>query len=269
MPNWSFQDSEWRQGAVIPQELVPEGLLPRDLDQAAKLVVISHDCDIVQPSYSAEPFVELLIAKPVTAEDKNGALFRGRNPRRLQFWLGTGEDRKLYEISAHDRLRMDRQALENHQPDRSLILDVRTIATIANWYAKRYNRSSFPTAFNKRIPAAKWKKIKKSLERDGDDVLIFMGLNSFDELPNDRPYQVLIRVVVPSEALENDLREQKALNVVAMLRANLADCHGIELVEVNLESEADFSLEDLNSTIEWDTFGYLSVPSDDPETSLS
>jgi hypothetical protein len=32
------------------------------------------------------------------------------------------------------------------------------------------------------IPEKIWKKIKKALKRDGDDVLIFMGMNSMDEL---------------------------------------------------------------------------------------
>jgi hypothetical protein len=158
---------------------------------------------------------------------------------------------------------MDRSVLEHHQPDSSPTLDASTIRVIAEWYAKRYNRSSFPTAFNNRIPATKWKKIEKSLKRDGDDVLIFMGLNSMDELPEDKAYEVLVRVVIPRDARDNDLREQRALRVVTDLTLNLSQCPGIEVINVGLETEADFSLEDLNTTIEWDTFGYLSLSTDE------
>lgn len=264
MPTWSFQDSEWRQGAVIPRDLVPDGTLPKEIGQGAKLIIISHDCDIVQPSYEAEPFVEFLAARPLPPDQKDGTLFRGRNSRKIQFWIEGGGFRQLYEISAHDRFRMPRAPLESQQPDQSIKLDARSIDTLAAWFAKRYNRSSFPTTFNSRIPDKIWKKIKKELKRNGDDVLIFMGLNSMDELPPDDPYQVFLRVVVPRDALENDLRQQKALSVVTALGKCLSQCDGIEVIDSKLESEAEFSLEDyLYNTIEWDTFDYLSVPTDE------
>jgi hypothetical protein len=266
LPDWSFQNSEWRQGAVVPRALVPAGILPPEIGQEAKLVIISHDCDIVQPSLDAEPFVELLIAKPLPEEHKDGTLFRGRNSRKLQFWAAGDVPRQLYEISAHDRFRISRRLLEHQQPDGSIRLDHRSIATLAAWFAKRYNRSSFPTAFNNRIPKKIWKKIKRALERDGDDVLIFMGLSSMDELPQDIPYQVSVRVVVPRDAIENDLREQSALAVVAALRTYLSQCEGVKILDIVLESESEFSLEDyLYNTIEWDTFDYLSVPADETD----
>jgi hypothetical protein len=267
LPTWSFQDSEWRQGAVIPRELVPAGILPPGIGQGAKLIIISHDCDIVQPRREAEPFVEFLIAKPLPDEQKDGTLFRGRNSRNLQFWVEDGDKQQLFEISAHDRFRMERRLLEYRQPDRSIKLDDRRIATLAAWFAKRYKRSSFPTAFNSRIPEKIWKKLKKALKRDGDDVRIFMGLSSMDELPPDKPYQVFIRVVVPQDAIENDLREQSALAVVAALTTHLSQCEGIEIIDAVLESEAKFSLEDyLYNTIEWDTFDYLSIPTDESDS---
>lgn len=264
MPTWSFQDSEWRQGAAIPRELVPSGILPPGIGDESKLIIISHDCDIVQPSRDAEPFVEFLIARPLPDEQKDGTLFRGRNSRRLQFWVGDGKG-QLYEVSAHDRFRMERRLLEGQQPDRSIKLDDRCIATLAAWFAKRYKRSSFPTAFNSRIPEKTWRRIKKALKRDGDDVRIFMGLNSTDELPSDTPYEVFIRVVVPTDAIENDLREQRALAIVAALTTLLSQCQGIKVVDTVLESEAHFSLEDLYNTIEWDMFDYLSTASDESE----
>jgi hypothetical protein len=88
-----------------------------------------------------------------------------------------------------------------------------------------------------------------------------MGMSSVDELPPETPYQVFVRVVVPRDALQNDLREQNALAVVAALRTYLSQCEGIEVIDTVLVSEAEFSFEDyLYNTIEWDTFDYLSVP---------
>jgi hypothetical protein len=266
LPTWSFQDSEWRQGAIIPRELVPDGILLPEMALGAKLLIISHDCDIVQPSLEAEPFVEFLIAKPLPDAQKDGTLFRGRNSRKLQFWVESNDRRQLYEISAHDRFKMERRLLEYQEPERTLKLDGRSVATLAAWFAKRYKRSSFPTAFNSRIPEKIWKKIKKALKRDGDDVLIFMGMNSMDELPPDKSYQVLVRVVVPRDALQDDFREKNALAVVASITTHLSQCDGIEVIDTTLVSEAEFSFEDYRyNTIEWDTFDYLSVPDDQSE----
>jgi len=158
---------------------------------------------------------------------------------------------------------MDRRVLENQEPDRSIKLTARTIATIAAWFAKRYKRSSFPTAFNGRIPQKIWKKIKNVLKQNGDDVRIFMALNSLVELPPGQPYRVIVTVVVPQDAIDNDLREQRALAVVAALETHLSQCEGIDVIDAVLRSEREFTLEDVHNTIEWDTFDYLSVPGDE------
>jgi CRISPR/Cas system-associated endoribonuclease Cas2 len=262
LAGWSFQDSKWRQGAVIPRELVPDGILPVQISPEDKLVIISHDCDLVQTSFDAEPFVEFLIAKHLSEEQKDGSLFRGRNSRRLQLWAGVDGNRHLYEISAHDRNRLERRLLENQQPDVSISFDARDIATLSRWFSRRYNRSSFPTTFNSRVPEKIWKKIKEVLKKKGDDVRIFMLLSSMEELEPDKTYRVIVRVVVPTEAKDNDLREQNAKDVVAALNVYLSQCAGIDVIEVKLDSEAEFSLEDMENTVEWDTFDYLSVPSD-------
>lgn len=259
MPTWSFQDSEWRQGTVIPRELVPDGVLPAAVDQEAKLVIITHDCDMVNDSYEAEPFVEFFIARPLPQQNKDPLTYRGRNPRRLQFWTRQNTGLQLYEISAHEKFRIERQRLEEHAPDQSLILRPDDRKTLAAWASKRYDRSAFPTAFNKRIPEATAKKIKASLKRDGDDVRIFMGLNSFDELSPEVPYDVAVRVVIPREAMEDDFREQRALSVVTALGKHLRQPPGINVIDVRLESEVEFTLEDWNSTLEWDVYDYLSM----------
>jgi len=79
-------ESEWSQGTVVPHDLLPFGTLPTSVPTDAKLIVLSHDCDLVNLSYEAEPFVELFVARPRAAENRDDLLFNGKNPRKLQFF---------------------------------------------------------------------------------------------------------------------------------------------------------------------------------------
>ena len=49
---------------MLPHKLVPGGVLPESATIDTKLVVISHDCDLVNSSFEAEPFLEVFLARP-------------------------------------------------------------------------------------------------------------------------------------------------------------------------------------------------------------
>ncbi len=264
MHTWTFQDSAWRQGSVIPRELIPHGTLPVGTPEDALLIVISHDCDVVQQN-EIEPFIEFVVARPLSQYRKDGMAFRCKNPRRLQLWIQQNCGHQLYEVSAHEKYKIGRDSLRGHEPS-DLKLSAPDIAILSEWASRRYKRYSFPTEFNRRIPRKALEKIKRVLTSDGEDVVIYMGLTSSEELPAEVTYDTLVRVVIPRDAMEDDFREQRALKVVAALRANLSACAGINLIEVTLESRADFTLEDIDSTVEWDEFEYLSLaPGDAPK----
>ena len=51
-----------------------------------------------------------------------------------------------------------------------------------------------------------------------------------EELPAGESYQVFVRVVVPRDAIQNDLREQNALAVVAALSTYLSHAKALKLL---------------------------------------
>ena len=55
------RDTPWRQGHVIPSDVVP------DLDSGRVAVIITHDCDI---PHQADPSVEYIAGLPVEKIDK-------------------------------------------------------------------------------------------------------------------------------------------------------------------------------------------------------
>jgi hypothetical protein len=263
----TLHNSLWRQGAILPRELLNSGAIPSDLDPHAKLILLSHDCDIVQGSYDLEPYVEFFVARPTAKLD--GTKTKGKNPRCLQLYMDVNGEEKLYEISVHEKYRDQRSLLEQGNPEVSCCLSQRDIRIMGRWAGKRYHRPAFPTAFNNRLSDSAKRKFRKAIEDYGAEVSgIFIFFESECELSDNEPYRIIVRVVTPRTILEDDREEQTISTLVAKLWEAFALCSGIEVKELKSESESEFSLEDWNSSKVWD-YEYLSVSEDDDHTYLA
>ncbi|MGH9501350.1 MAG: hypothetical protein ACRD20_00720 [Terriglobales bacterium] len=235
--------------------------MPPSVGTDTKLLIISHDCDIVNPSFEAEPFVELLVVRPQPSEARNGAFFKGKNPRKLQLVAEAPGQSRLYEIDIHEKLRIDRQILQRGAPDITVRFNPDDVRLIARWAARRYDRPSFPSAFVNRTNVVR-KKLLKKLERDGEDVLyVLVGFETVEELPDNQPYRILLRIVADPETCEDDEKEQRALSVSSELRKLLAQCDGIAVEDADIANSAEMTLYEYKHLRRWD-FDYLS-PEDD------
>ncbi len=247
---------------MVPHDLLPVGTLPTSVTTGGKLIVLSHDCDLVNKSYEAEPYVEFLVALPRETKDRNGLLFNGKNPRKLQFLAQENGEERLYEIDIHDKYRAERRILEEGSKDASITIHERDVVTIAKWASRRYSRPSVPSAFMDRISNPVKDKIFKKMKRDGDDIrYVVLAFDTVEELADGRPYRVILGVVVDPEVCENDAQEQRANGVVSELRKLLAQCKGIEIEDADLRKTSDISLLDWQQLIRWD-FDYLSPDSE-------
>jgi hypothetical protein len=241
-------------------------VIPRHLDPHAKLVLLSHSCDIVHGSYDVEPYIEFLVARP--ASELDGGKTNGKNPRFLQCQLVVRGVESLYEISAHEKYRDQRITLERGFPDSSCHISNGDIQIMGRWAGKRYHRPAFPTAFDKRASRGK-KKFKKAFERYGAKVTgTFIFFESVLELADNEPYRIIVRVVAPRAVLEDEREEETILKLVAKLQEAFADCPGIEVKELKLDSEAEFSLEDWRTGKFWD-WEYLSISEEDEHAFLA
>ena len=243
---------------MLPHKLVPEGVLPASATIDTKLVVISHDCDLVNESYEAEPYVEFFVAhrKPDTARD--GRLFNGKNPRKCQFFAKENGERRLYEVDVHEKHRIPRKTLEGGARDQTITISPADVRNLAKWAMRRYHRPSLPTAFLSRVSNLAKNKMGKKLEREGEDVLgVYLGFNSVDELRDGEPYRIIIRAIVSAEASEDEVRERRAIGVVAEVQKLLAQCPDISVEDADAVSETEFSMYDMRTMVKWD-FDYLS-----------
>jgi hypothetical protein len=243
----------------VPPELV-SSLQPAPAADALA-ILISQDCDIVHESYEDEPYVELLFAKP--AKERDGNLFHGKNPRRLQFEAQHTSGPQLYCVNINEKTRVDRALLVPGLPS-TVALDDDTIDLLASWAAKRYTRAALPTEFNERCRAST-QRIYKKLKAHGHLITGFLlQMNSYDELPKDSIYRVtLIGTCLPTTLQDRD-QEQIAVSLLDAVHRELDRCEGIEVEDARLLSEEKVSLHDLRYMLPWD-FDHVSYRSGDPD----
>ncbi len=258
----------WRQGSVVPYQLLEDvqdrlGLI-RLLEPEALAIIISQDCDVVCPSYETEPYVELLIARPVVVAHRDGNLFHGKNPRRFQFMVSNQEDEPVYEISIHEKIKVDRKLLEGAHPETGIAIDQDQLTALTKWTAKRYTRSAFPDEFNRRCQSAAG-RITKKLKAKGNLITgIFLRLSSYEELSGGETYNVILFVTALPESCEDEKIEREIIIMLGEIEYALNQSRGIVVVEAALRSEAELTLCELRQIKRWD-YDYLSYKDGMPD----
>ncbi|HMF79430.1 MAG TPA: hypothetical protein VK604_27465 [Bryobacteraceae bacterium] len=258
-------DRGWRQGTLIPLELLLAGTTfphrsPLRGDELA--ILISHDCDIAHKWYSAEPFIEFLIARPIS-EDKDQGQLTGKHPRLFQLEYPHDPRHKLFGVDINDKHRVFRQLLVGKQPVGALDPDV--VRLVTSWVAKRYTRPALPDEFNERCRPAR-DKIANLLKKKGQLITnLLLALEPEDEeLEEGENYTLMLVACCTRETWEHTSKNIEAIALVSSISDHLRNCKGIDVREPLLRSEHQMTLEDVRELIRWD-YDYLSYRSGDLE----
>ncbi len=241
-----IRQNRWRQGSILSIE---DGkVVLADPTSQARLILVSHDCDIVNPG-AREPVVELCISRPI--EQLDGNYVRGKNVRTLHVNLEIGGRLVPHVIEASERLRLDRTQLETLVPADDAATPIEELRVVTRWLAKRYERAALPDCFNRRLRPAQ-EAIRAALRDDGKSLSgVLMALNSEDELQVDQPYRVYVVGLSPKELYDDDEAFASGSRAIARIAAAINECRGIEVEEFEHLSEDDFTLHDLRSVIEY------------------
>jgi hypothetical protein len=189
----------WCQGAILDAKLAESARnhapATVTVDDGDWLIVTSHDCDIVNFSLAKEPVVEVVRASVLPAKKVDKQQSSGRNPRTLQLAVDHGDQAVVLSLSVHERWFVPRDLLLQEAPARNLPDKERRL--VAEWLAKRYIRSAFPTAFDLRWRAElkDWQKLLKTHSEWIQG--IYLRLSTLDELPEGTPYKCHLFVAVP------------------------------------------------------------------------
>ncbi|MEW6338949.1 MAG: hypothetical protein AB1625_16295 [Acidobacteriota bacterium] len=263
----SIKELGWRQGSIVPLDLVKDlldfGELPATVNEADILIVVSHDCDVTSANLANEPSVELLLARLLSEGTPNGALTHGKNPRRLHFLVEIDGRPTAVEARADERFVIDRTRLLGCRPELGRVCSRQVRDEIVLWLVKRYSRTAFPDAFNARIRKAQ-RPIARALESNGQALReIFLTMSSWDELPEGEPYRVQLIATMTREDYEDPEGRERAHQALDKVEEKLHGCSGVEIVEALLVSEAEVSLDEFRQMERFD-FDYLSAETDEP-----
>lgn len=262
----------WRQGAILgpkiagkARDYAPRRITVNDL---AIIVVVSHDCDVLNHQLAKEPIVEVLSGnRELSASAGRPRITSfGRNPRKLRLLtVNVGEDECTLDFSVHDRWTIPREWLTEEPPADSLSHRDRRI--MAEWLAGRYIRPGFPTAFDLRWRKefGAWQKLVSKHSRLMRAV--YLWLHSYDELPEDIPYRCHLILAHPPAAAgilnwSEKVRkvESDCLDFWSQFRPSI-ECDGVEALstaDLTLDAIQRYHKLDLN----WVSFrdGTTSIP---------
>ena len=79
-----------------------------------------------------------------------------------------------------------------------------------------------------------------------------LRIAALDELPDDQDYNAIILCIAADDALESDKAYEATTELANSFRALLQACDGINVVECEVKSRAEVTLEDLDSMQRWD-----------------
>jgi hypothetical protein len=255
----------WRQGRFA-SESVAERIkatnlaLTRAVGSGDIFVIASQDCDICCDSYEEEPMFEVVLARYLPDDDSEDGNFSfGKNPRRLQMRIERLGTEFLYELNINERLAVPRSFLAEAQDGPSGSLSARDLEVFRRWLGRRYYRSALPTEFNERCRTAQNFAAEKLKKRGKLITCIYLQLDPrYEELDESQEYRVFVHLtVLPETALSPELLEQ-ALEAQSTFEKAFARCDGINLLGVQVISEAEFSLRDVRECVRWDHADYIS-----------
>ena len=258
-----IRENGWRQGRVF--SLDDTATITEQVGTTSRLIVVSHDCDIVHTG-DHEPHIELCLAEHLP-EGANGLYRWARHPRRLDLEIAIDDARIGFRLNASDKQLHNRAVLEAYRPDDSALLPEVELTRMIVWLAKRYNRVALPDAFNLRRAAAE-DRVRGILRRDGEFLSgLFIALKPRGEQDEEERYEIHLVGLMRRDNYENIEQRTRIELAINQVGAALDACVGIDVVEAEVQSEATFTLHDLYYFIEL-TFDDLSLRVDPPEPRL-
>lgn len=218
------------------------------------LVVITQSCDILNGGSESEPSVEVLIARRV--KKVHGRFAQGKHPRRYSVSCTCGKNH-CFEIAVKDRNFIKRSSLEKCKAVECQLAP-RAIRNLAFWHGRRYFRSAFPTAFDKRITRERREALLSLLEGTHELVMaIYFHLSTREELPDDKSYRTKIYLVVHPDDWHDANTRKDAIEFATAFEP-LISCDGILVDECEAVPSDELDLFTVTNSLAFDQFDFLS-----------
>ncbi len=186
----------------------------------------------------------------ISLQEKDGNKEWGKNSRVLQIAAPDGlyVETSFLEFNANTRVAVPRRFLAEFHPAAAR-LPAETVERFRSWFAKRYVRRGFADTFNERTRKAV-SKLRKKFKKTGHLVSGVYLLVADDELEGD--YEVIVWVAMRTADYDNSSKRKDANVLMGTIEAELDGCDGVTIVNSELRSETEISLDDLRRMKRWD-----------------
>jgi hypothetical protein len=247
---WS-RNTLWRQGHVLQSKhFLAVGL--GDISGTNLAIAISHDCDIANENWEAEPAVEFILAGNVA--EKNGNYTYGKNPRTLHLEYEHEGKPIILELVASRRIRITKIELDSIQPDETYKLTTAR-QVLQSWLAIRYRRHALPNSLVERL-----REVSKHIEKEGkkhsQGILSFrLAYDPVDELPPEEPYELWLSILYITDKPEYKAMAEKIADSLETnfreLTKRTSEWGKVELRKCKAVSEVEFTIQDMRQTEEY------------------
>jgi hypothetical protein len=254
-PQWS-RETPWRQGHVLCAKACAALELHHVDADATCVVVISHDCDLANDDLHAEPHVEVIIGRVVSATCGNYSW--GKAPRTLHLPVQRNGAMVTVELVTTSKRLVPKSTLASFGPDGAFALDARELDVLRSWLSSRYKRAAFPDAFVRRMDTTGvTKRLAKKLEPHGALIsFVYFNLDGGKvlERPVGEPYELSIVLVYPpgeDPEASADTAEALAEAVKEACEARLTDKKQIIIKSCIPISEDDLPVSRARALTHW------------------
>ncbi len=190
------------------------------------VVVVSHDCDLAQPSDS-EAFVEVVIGSFLDTPP-DGNFTNCKNLRRLHIECSAGTTNRVLDLDTSKRLLLPKDLVEGariamiqHEPCEQHRMTARERNTLQHWLSARYKRAAFPDEFDRRLKSETGvaERLAKAFKDSGEHVVaVFFDVDQGEENTRDGeddPYELTVTLLY---ATGDDPQVSKAAAVAAAIK---------------------------------------------------
>jgi hypothetical protein len=251
----SLIDKGWKQG-VLTKKIDDNrfcAFAHFDLGDDALYLIISQTCDLVNPSFEDEPYFEVLRLTPIEGEPSPVAL-GGKNSRVIHFQIGAEYGAQSFQSLPYERFFIDRTMLLDHDPEG--FLDEGTCGMVNAWLSKRLVRTAFPDKFDQR-----WKERRKQIEKIIKRLKlvkdIYIAIEPFSELDDGMDYEVALYLLLDANDFDDAGIHAEYTKHKDALEVQFNQCPNIDLLSIDLISDAEFTVRELQTLRRWD-YSYLS-----------
>lgn len=241
-----IRSNGWRQGRVFCK--ADTEAITGKIPDNSRLVLVSHDCDIVHAGHD-EPYVELCIARQL--KDGPDGLYRwARHPRRLDIEIQIDSAGVGFCIESSARRFIERAKLQGIAPDQTATIHTRELTQLSIWLGKRYTRVALPDAFNERRRKTR-DRVKRVLRRNSQHISgLMVALQPKGELKAGQNYEIHLVALMLIDDFNSVDRRGQITDAVEEIAHHLQECDGIEVVDSEVRSEAQFTLHDARYFVE-------------------